>query len=136
MSTITTEVPASPATLNYASPPRPSKALLWTGRVISALPILGLTMSAVFKFLPPSKEVIEGFDHLGWPMRLAFGLGILELTCTILYAIPQTAVLGAILCTGYLGGAIATHVRIGDPYFAQPILGVLIWAGLYLRDPR
>lgn len=116
--------------------PRPSKAALWTGRVVSALPILALAASAVFKFLPPNKEMLEGMDHVGWPMRVMFGLGIVELSCALIYAIPQTAVLGAILCTGYLGGAIATHVRVGDPYFVQSILGVLLWAGLYLRDPR
>src|SRR4051794_7497610 len=103
MTTATADI-ASPSatTLNYAPPPpAPSKAVLWTSRILSALPILGLTMSAVFKFIPPSEEVTKGFDHLGWPMRLAFGLGIVELSCALLYAIPRTAVLGAILCTGY-----------------------------------
>ena len=119
-----------------SNPPRPSKAALWIGRVLSALPVLALTMSAVFKFLPPNEEMTKGMEHVGWPMRVMLGLGIVELSCALLYAIPQTAVLGAILCTGYLGGAIATHVRVGDPFFVQSILGVLVWAGLYLRDRR
>jgi hypothetical protein len=89
--------------------------LVWAGRVISALPVLALTMSAVMKFMKPP-EVIEGFVKLGWSENLAFGLGILELACVVIYAIPQTAVLGAILTTGYLGGAIATHVRINDNF--------------------
>jgi uncharacterized membrane protein YphA (DoxX/SURF4 family) len=112
-----------------------SPALLWTGRVISTLPVLGLVMSAVMKFAQPP-EVIKGFEDLGWPLHLAVALGIVELVCTVLYAIPQTAVLGAILLTGYLGGATATHVRIGDNFAAPIVLGVLVWLGLFLRDAR
>jgi hypothetical protein len=116
----------------------PSKAMLWTGRVISTLPVLALLMSAVMKFAKPA-DVIEGFAKLGWPERLAVPLGIIELACTILYVIPQTSVLGAILLTGYLGGAAATHMRVGDPVanVATPIIfGVLVWLGLFLRDAR
>ena len=113
-----------------------SKKMLWAGYVVSALPVLGLTMSGVMKLMPPNEEIIKGFDHLGWPLKYAFGLGILELICTALYAIPRTAVLGAILLTGYMGGAIATHVRIGEQIVPQVILGVLVWLGLYLRDTR
>jgi fucose permease len=80
--------------------------------------------------------VAEGFAHLGYPMSVALGLGILEIACTLLYVIPRTSVLGAILLTGYLGGATATHLRVGDPYFMPVLLGVLVWAGLYLRDAR
>ena len=119
-------------------PPRSSPALVWTGRVISALPVLALLMSASMKF-GNSPEMAKGFEHLGWPMKLAIGLGIVEISCTVLYVIPQTAVLGAILLTGYLGGAVATHARVGDPIgnVATPIvLGVLVWLGLYLRDER
>jgi DoxX-like family len=117
----------------HAAPP--SKAMLWTGRVISALPVLGLIMSAAMKFTN-SPDIVKGFEHLGWPLKLAMPLGVLELTCTALYAIPQTSVLGAILLTGYLGGATATHVRVGDNFAAPIILGVLVWLGLFLRDPR
>ena len=115
--------------------PSVSLPLLWTGRVISALPVLALVMSAVMKFVQPP-DVAKGFEHLGWPMSLAIALGILELTCTVIYVIPQTSVLGAILLTGYLGGATATHVRISDNFVAPIIIGVLVWLGLYLRDPR
>jgi hypothetical protein len=118
-----------------APSPAPSKAALWTGRVISALPVPMLLMSAGFKFMK-SKDVVEGFVHLGWPERYAVGLGIVELVCTVLYVIPQTAVLGAVLLTGYLGGAIATHVRIGEEFVMPAVLGVVVWLGLYLRDPR
>jgi uncharacterized protein YndB with AHSA1/START domain len=112
-----------------------SKAALWTGRVISALPVLMLVMSGVMKLLKPA-PVMEGLAKFGYPESLAFSLGILELVCTAVYVIPRTAVLGAILLTGYLGGATATHVRIGDALFAPVILGVLVWGGLYLRDAR
>ena len=112
-----------------------SKGALWTGRVLSALPVPLLLFSAYSKFAKPP-EMSEGFTHLGWDMNLAFALGVVELVCTVLYAIPQTAVLGAILLTGYMGGAIATHVRIGDPFYMQAALGVVLWLGLYLRDAR
>ena len=80
--------------------------------------------------------VVEGFTHLGIPDRLALGLGVLELACTVIYLIPRTAVLGAILLTGYLGGAILTHLRVGDPVIMPAVLGVLVWGGLFLREPR
>jgi uncharacterized membrane protein YphA (DoxX/SURF4 family) len=121
-----------------ASPSPPSPALVWTGRVLSVLPVLALLMSAYMKFAQ-SPDVTKGFEHLQWPMKLAIGLGIVEISCTLLYVIPQTSVLGAILLTGYLGGAVATHVRVGDPIgnVATPIvLGVLVWLGLFLRDAR
>lgn len=69
-------------------------------------------------------------------MNVAFGLGILEVACVVVYLIPRTAVLGAILLTGYLGGAVATHLRVGDPCFGPILLGVVLWGGLFLRDPR
>jgi hypothetical protein len=102
---------------------------------MSALPVVLLVFSGVMKLMKPPAAV-DGFKHLGWPVELALPLGILELTCTVIYLIPQTAVLGAILLTGYLGGAIATHVRIGEPFISQSIFGVLVWGGLFLRDPR
>lgn len=112
-----------------------SKAMLWTGCVLSVLPALMLIFSGVMKLLRPP-EMTEGFNHLGWSVDLALALGIVELTCTALYLIPRTAVLGAILLTGYLGGAIATHVRIGEGFVPPVVLGVVIWAGLSLRDAR
>jgi hypothetical protein len=113
-----------------------SKTTLWTGRVVSALPVLMLLFSAIGKFAKPT-AVVEGFAELGWPDNLTLALGIVELGCVIIYLIPRTAVLGAILLTGYLGGATAAHVRLHDNSFVMPIiLGILIWLGLYLRDRR
>jgi hypothetical protein len=112
-----------------------SQKALWTGRVISTLIVLMLLMSSIFKFKPPEMAVKEN-ARLGWSMSLAPKLAVLEVAVAVLYAIPQTAVLGAILLTGYLGGATATHVRVGDPFIMPVILGVLAWVGLYLRDPR
>ena len=102
---------------------------------MSALPVAMLLFSAVGK-LSGAAAVTQGFEHLGWPVALAFALGVLELVCTVIYATPRTAVLGAILVTGYLGGAIATHVRIGEAFIPQAIFGIFVWGGLYLRDPR
>lgn len=121
----------SPAPANEV----PSKGALWTGRVMSTLPVLLLLFSAVMKF-SGSPDLAKGFEHLQLPLTFATGLGVLELVCTLLYAIPRTAVLGAILLTGYLGGAILTHLRVGDPVYTHPIMGVFIWGGLWLRDPR
>lgn len=112
-----------------------SKMALWSGRVISALPVLMLLMSGIMKLAKPA-FVVEGIAKAGWDENLLLGLGIVELACTALYVIPQTSVLGAILLTGYLGGATATHVRIGEPWFGPVLFGVMLWLGLALRDPR
>jgi DoxX-like family len=113
-----------------------SKKALWAGRIISALPVLMLLLSGVMKLMKPA-SVVQGFAHFGYPESVIFTLGIIELACTVIYVIPRTSVLGAILLTGYLGGATATNVRIGDPLFFVPaVLGVLVWAGLFLRDDR
>jgi hypothetical protein len=112
-----------------------SKKILWAGRIVSALPVLMLLMSGITKVMKPP-FVMEGFKHLGLPEHLALGLGILELACTLVYVIPQTAVLGAILLTGYLGGAVVSHLRVGDQFIGPIIFGVLLWAGLFLRDKR
>ena len=112
-----------------------SKKMLWAGRTLSALPVLLLLFSASIKLMkPPGLE--EGFAHLGYPMGLALGLGILEIACTVICVIPRTSILGAILLTGYLGGATATHVRVGDAFLAPVIAGVLVWGGIFLRDQR
>jgi hypothetical protein len=113
----------------------PSKWMLWSGRVISALPVLMLIMSGAMK-LTRGADVLKGFADLGYPESVILPLGIVELGSTLLYVIPQTSVLGAILLTGYLGGATATHVRVGQAFIAPVILGVLVWLGLFLRDPR
>lgn len=114
----------------------PSKGMVWTGRVLSAIPILMLLMSAVMKLMKPP-AVLQGFAHYGYAENLIVVLGVLELVCTVIYAIPRTAVIGAILTTAYLGGATATNVRVGDPScIVTALLGVLVWAGLYARDTR
>ena len=112
-----------------------SKKMLWAGRILSALPVLMLLFSGVMKLVKPA-AVLEGFVGLGYPESLTVGVGIVEIACAVLYVIPRTSVLGAILLTGYLGGATATHVRIGEPIFIPIVLGVLVWGGLYLRDER
>jgi DoxX-like family len=113
-----------------------SRTMLWAGRTISALPVLLLVFSAVMKLMKPA-PVVQGFARYGYPESQILVMGILELSCSVIYAIPRTSVLGAILLTGYLGGATATNVRVGDPsFYATVTLGVLVWLGLYLRDAR
>src|SRR5689334_21216273 len=108
------------------SPPSPASCanpawMVWLGRVISALPVLMLLMSALFKFAKPNDEMAKGLEHIGWKVGQMPTLGIVELTCTLRYVIPHTSVLGAVLLTGYLGGATATHLRVGDPTWFAPI---------------
>jgi len=109
--------------------------MVWIGRVLSGLVSLVFAMSAFMK-LKGGAEVTEGMAHLGLPERLILPLAILELSCVVVYAIPRTSVLGAILLTGYMGGAICTHWRVGDPFFVQVAIGVVVWLGLFLREPR
>ena len=111
------------------------KWMFWTGWVCTALVVFGLLFSAAIKFVGP-EDMVKEFQRLGWPDRLAFGLGVVELVCAIVYLIPQTSVLGAILVTGYLGGATATHVRIDDNFIPPIVMGVLVWLGLFFRDAR
>ena len=123
--------------MSSTTPPTVSKTVLWIGWVISALPVVMLLMSAMMKFLK-AEAVIKSFDHLGYSPDLALLLGTVELVCTALYVIPQTSVLGAILLTGYLGGAVATHVRIGESLevIGPFAFGVFVWLGLLLRERR
>jgi hypothetical protein len=126
-------------TISEATPA--SKGALWTGRVLSAIVVLFMIFDGVIK-LPPLAIVTDTMTQLGWPAdaNIARLLGIIGLISTALYAVPRTSVLGAILLTGYMGGAISTHVRIGNPLFSHTLfgvyLGVMLWGGLYLRDPR
>jgi hypothetical protein len=118
--------------------PSVSKATLWIGRGMSILVVLFFLLDGVMKLFKPA-PVIEATEKLGYQQSVIIPLGIVLIACTVLYMIPQSAVLGAILLTGYLGGAVASHLRAGDDWF--PILfpvvfGVLVWGGLYLRDPR
>lgn len=123
------------ATVRSAS----SKKSLWAGRILSALVILFLLMDAMMKVMKAAPAV-QGTVGVGYPEGVVVGIGLALLVSTILYAIPQTSVLGAILVTGYLGGAVATNVRVGNPLFsfilAPVYVGILTWLGLYLRDPR
>jgi hypothetical protein len=146
-------------------PPANPKWMTWTGRVLTVLLAALLTFSAVMKFIAPpldpakmaakadtdvaasddaSKEakgeempsVAEEFARLGYQEKATIPIAVAEIASTVLYVIPQTTVLGAILLTGYLGGATATHVRIDDPFVGPIIIGVLAWLGVFLREPR
>lgn len=113
-----------------------SRKVVWVGRVVSAIPVLLMVFSAVLKFLRPA-SVVQGMARFGYPDGLLFLLGVLEFLSCVVYLIPRTAVLGAILMTGNLGGATASNVRIGDPsYIMTVVLGVMVWGGLFLREPR
>ena len=121
-----------------ATPPsRPtSKAMVWTGRVISAIPVLFMAGIGLVIFFTRPEMMNETTTKYGYPAGVVRPLFFVELACVLLYVIPQTAVLGAILLTGYLGGAVATHVRAGEPFWFPIIFGVLVWLGLFLRDAR
>ncbi|HLX06388.1 MAG TPA: DoxX family protein [Thermoanaerobaculia bacterium] len=119
------------------SAPPVSKAALWTGRIISGILALLLFWSAALELVRPSM-VMEGMTKYGYSAGSVLGIGLALLAGVILYVVPRTSILGAIVLTGYLGGAVSTHVRAGDPVgrMLVPVLfGVLIWGGLYLRDP-
>ncbi len=111
------------------------RAMVWIGRVLSVLVGAVFLMSAAMK-LKGGAELKEGMEHLGLPDSLIMPLAILELTCAVIYLVPPLSALGAILLTGYVGGAICTHLRVGDPYYIQIAIGVAIWLGVYLREPR
>lgn len=121
-----------------ASLPIPASRL-WTGRVLTAIPILFLAFDGAAK-VANVPAVREAMAQLGYPAEAGAGIGITLLACVALYAIPRTSVLGAILLTGYLGGAIATHVRVGSPLLSHTLFPVyiaaMVWGGLYLRDAR
>jgi len=116
-----------------------SRKRVWIGRILSGLVVLFLIPDGIIKFIKPA-PVVDAFAHLGWPLSLANVLGVVLLLCTAVYVYPWTSVLGAILLTGYLGGAVATHLRAGDPLFSHVLfptyLGVVLWLGLYLREGR
>ncbi len=119
-----------------AQPAPVSKKRLWAGRIVGGLPALFLLMDAIMKLVKPA-PIVEATVKLGYSENVIIPLGIVLLICTVLYLIPLTSVLGAILLTGYLGGAVATHVRAGEGLFSivfPVIFGALLWLGLYLRD--
>ena len=111
----------------------------WIGRTLSAIPVLFLAMDAAMKLVHPS-FVAEASTRIGFPDHLAEPLGVILVACVVLYLVPRTAVLGAVLLTGYLGGAVAIHARIEDPLVSHTLfpvfVGVLLWGGLALRDAR
>ncbi len=115
-----------------------SNGRLWAGRIISGLVVLFLLFDGITKLMKVA-PVLEASAHLGYPVSTIVGIGITALVCTVVYAIPQTSVLGAILLTGYLGGAVASNVRIANPMFNTlfPIVfAALVWAGIFLREDR
>jgi hypothetical protein len=122
-----------------SQPAAQPKWMTWTGYVLTALVTLFMIMDFVMKFMN-LPIVISTTESLGWSANKVMLLGAILLPCTVLYVIPQTSILGAILITGYLGGAVATHIRIDSPLFSHILfgvyLGVMMWGGLWLREPR
>jgi len=116
-----------------------SRASIWTGRILSGLAVLFLLFDAAGKLARPA-VVVKGTAELGWPASTILTLGVLQVICLAFYLIPRTAVFGAILWTGYLGGAIATQLRVGHPLFSHVLfptyIAALLWGGLWLRDAK
>jgi hypothetical protein len=120
---------------DMAQIPGTSKKTVWLGWVLTALPAAMFVLSASMK-LSGNPKVVQMFSQLGWQPSALVPLACLELTCVLLYLIPRISILGGIVLTGYLGGAIATHVRLGEPVIMHIFIGLFIWGGLYLREPR
>jgi hypothetical protein len=112
-----------------------SGKVVWVGWVISILSAAVFLFSGFLK-LKGGPELEQGLAHLQLPSSMILALAILEISCAVIYLIPPTAVLGAILLAGYVGGAMLTHWRVGDPIVVQIVLGLLVWLGIYLREPR
>ncbi|HYU41506.1 MAG TPA: DoxX family protein [Vicinamibacteria bacterium] len=112
-----------------------SKKIVWVGWVLSVLASLLFLFSAFIKF-KGGPDMDQAMTHLGLPASMLLPLGILELTCVVIYLIPATSVLGAILLAGYVGGTIVTCWRVGDPFIINIALGLVVWLGIYLREPR
>jgi hypothetical protein len=121
------------------APVRRSRRKVWVGRVLSGLVVAFLTFDAVIKLLQ-IPAVIEASGKLGYAASSMFGIGLVLLACVVTYLVPRLSLVGALLITGYLGGAIATHVRVGDPLLSHTLFPIyvaaLVWGGLYLRDDR
>jgi hypothetical protein len=116
-----------------------STGRFWAGWAITSLTVLFMLFDAVAKFAKPV-QVVEAFERTGWPIHLASTLGAILLVCTLIYLVPQTSLIGAVLLTGYLGGAVATNLRLENPLFSHTLfpvyIGVLVWVGFWLREPR
>ena len=127
------------ATISLRTIPSIGQGARWTGRTLSVLAVAFFLFDASLK-LAGHPAVTEASLHLGLPVTLSPSIGLLLLACTVVYCVPRTAVLGAVLLTGYLGGAVLTHVRVGDPLFSHilfPVyMGAFVWVGLFLRDAR
>jgi hypothetical protein len=127
------------ATTTITIPVAATTGSVRTGRVLSGIAVLFLAFDAAMKVLAVPAAV-EGMQQLGYPANTLLGIGILQLVCLALYLIPRTAIIGAVLWTGYLGGAVATHVRVGSPLFTHTLFPVyvaaLLWLGLWLRNAR
>ncbi len=112
---------------------------IWVGRILSIVSMLFMLFESVIHLLK-LRTVAAAFGQLGYPLELSVALGIIELICLALYVVPGTSVLGAVLLTGYLGGAVATQVRVGNPLFSQALfpiyVGILLWLGIFLRDEQ
>ena len=117
-----------------------SSGMLWMGRVLTALFALFILAASVAPKLAGATVVDETLSQLGWPTHFGLMLGLIELGCLVLYLVPRTSVLGAVLMTGFLGGAMATQVRVGSPLFSHQLfgiyLGLFMWGGLWLRDVK
>ncbi len=119
--------------------PSSSKKGLWTGRILSTLVVLFMLFDATGKVLLLD-PVVKASAQLGYAAGTIFAIGVILLACTVIYTIPRTAILGAVLLTGYLGGAVDANLRAGTPVFSNVLFpvyfGILVWAGVYLRDRR
>ena len=115
-----------------ASVSKKSKVIGW---IVGIIPCLLMLLSASMKFIKPP-GFAEGLEHMGWTESSMQTIGVIEIACVLLYLIPKTSVLGAILIAAYLGGAVATHVRVGDPFIIPIVASVMTWLGLWLRDAR
>jgi hypothetical protein len=123
------------AMANENPAPAPSRKAVWSGYAMSALPAAALAASGVMKLMKPA-ALVQGFIQFGFHETSIVPIGLIELACTVLYLIPRTSVLGAILVTGYFGGAIATTYRAGQGWLPTLVLGILVWGGLFMRDSR
>lgn len=112
-----------------------SKGMIWTGRIISGIVVLFLLFTTTFGLMHKAESIKQMIKY-GYPESAYMPITIVFVTCILLYAIPRTSIFGAILMTGYLGGAVATHVRASEPFFFPIVVGVLVWLGIFLRDAR
>ncbi|MEZ4294033.1 MAG: DoxX family protein [Polyangiaceae bacterium] len=135
----TPQMTSSTSTEARSAAEGPSKAALWGGRVLSGLAVLFMAMDASMKLLQVP-DAVEGTTKLGYPASVLFGLGVVQAVCLVAYLVPRTAIVGAILWTGYLGGAVATHVRLGNPLLSHVLFPLYVaaffWGGLWLRDMK